>query len=117
MPMRLVVMLHMRRSATAGEAARVNAPSASANSVVRARQRGSADEDDAAIIHVGAGWSGGEEIAQAFEETRRVVVGEDWPDIKSRRLRPHECRLVDERAGGIARVAAAAVGAIGVGRK
>src|SRR3712207_3011383 len=104
MPTRLVVMLHRRRSARAGEAVRRDATKRTAAPPIprcRARERCSADEDDPAIIDVGSRRSRGDEVAQTLKKTCRIVVIEQAARIKTEALRPRKGRCVDERAGGV----------------
>src|SRR6185436_17557441 len=100
MPMRLVVRLHMRRSAWAGVASALDTitviPAAAKRRAGiqpraptpwvpdsrlrrlpgRPRRGLSVDEDDAAVIDVGSGRSAGDEVAETLEETCRIVLGE-----------------------------------------
>src|SRR5690348_2639806 len=97
MPTRLVVLLHRRKSATAGAACSVAPAPASATSVVMrraARQQvamvgrlimpaarnlrdgsRSVNEDRAEVIDVGAGRAGRQEIAERREKAGGIVVG------------------------------------------
>src|SRR5262245_59326664 len=125
MPTRLGVMLHRRRSARAGEAAKIGA-SETASAARRSarlapREPGmararrivrSADKADPAVIDVRSGRSGDEKVAQRREESRRIVVGEKGCGIKAGGASPCQGRLVDERSRGVRRLPAAAVGAV-----
>src|SRR5687768_12555629 len=123
MPTRLVVMLHSRRSARAAVTASGDAPSRQPTSATRVHAfgkprrgyGGSADEDDAAVIDVGSGRSGSDEVLQTLEEICRIVVLKEGGRIKTEPLRPRKGGFVDDGAGRIGGRAAAAVGAVRIG--
>src|SRR5215207_6916714 len=109
MPMRLVVMLHRRKSARAAVAASGETPSSAPRSTKRRHAfgaaaepgalRASADEDDPAVINVGSCRSRGDEVAQSGEEICRIVVIEQGARIKTEALCSRKGGFVDDRAG------------------
>src|SRR3954454_5212373 len=110
----------MRKSAWAGVAASSANPSSASATARIPRGEGSecsADEDDADVIDVGAGRSGGDEVAQALEEFCRIVVVESRPRVEPKRLGALQRRLVDDGARRVGGRAGAPVGAVGVGGK
>ena len=68
------------------------------------------DQDDAAVIDVGEGRSGPQQIAQRLEEAGGIVLREGSGGIKAERSGARERRRVDHGTGRIARLAAAAIG-------
>src|SRR4051812_44131230 len=125
MPMRLVVRLHMRRSARAGVASALDIitviPAAAKRRAGiqprgptpwvpdsrvprlpgRPRRGLSAHKDDAAVIDVGSGRSAGDKVGETLEEARRIVLGEKRRRVEPERPRALERGVVDDRAGGV----------------
>src|SRR3954466_50098 len=83
----------------------------------RLRRQLLADEDNPAIIDVGSGWSGSDEVAQGLEEARRIVLGEKRRGIKTLPARAMQGRRIDQGSRRIAGGPAAAVGSVGISRK
>src|SRR3712207_2012788 len=127
MPTRLAVMLHRRKSARAAVGAVADAPRTAPMSAMRLQavgkaaesieRRASAKEDDPAVIHVRFGRSRGDEVAQSRKKTCRIVVMEQGQRIKTEASGSRKGGFVDERAGRVARSAAAPVRAVRVGRE
>src|SRR4051812_37491207 len=118
MPTLLAVRLHMRRSARAGPGASPNPRTSAVARAVRRWAGGKrlSDEDDAAIVDIGAGRAGPDEIADALEEAGRIVVGEHRGRIEAGGAGAGQRRRVDEATGRVGGLAAATIGAVGVGR-
>src|SRR5688572_31859067 len=123
MPMRLVVMLHRRRSARAGSAANSittatvmpstsDPPRLTAARARRARSRASADKQNTAVIDVGACRPGRDEVVQSPEKFCRIVVIEAGARIKTELFGPRKGRFIDAGAGRVAGCPAAAIGAV-----
>src|SRR3954470_9088145 len=109
MPTRLVVRLHMRRSARAVAGNRPAAATSTRPSRWRLRL---ADEDDAAVIDVGSRRPGHQKAAQTLEEICRIIAGKGGCRIEADRAGASERRLVRGGAGRTVARAAAPVGAV-----
>src|SRR6202521_5559048 len=143
MPMRFVVRLQMRKSAEAGMDTTVSGATSNRSGMSRramrernigtgslsgTRRRPGAEElvflsarwsgvneHHTQVVNVGAGRPRGQEIANAFEESGRIVVGEKTGGIETNGGGAGKRCFVDESAGGIGRPPAAAVGAVSIG--
>src|SRR5688572_28722002 len=67
------------------------------------RRQRSADEDDPAVIDVGSGGSGSDEVAQGHEKAGRIVLSEKHRRIKTLPAGAMQGRRIDQGAGRIAR--------------
>src|SRR3984885_10313944 len=132
MPMRPAVLLQSRKSAAAGRVDETRtsttsvlnsaAPAASlgriaclisrSNSPSRHR---SVNDDGAEISDVRKRRTRHEEIADAVEKPRGIVVGEKGGGIEAGGSGPYYGGFVDKGAGRVIRAAAAAVGSVGIG--
>src|ERR1700693_2457331 len=140
MPMRFAVRLQMRKSAEAGMDTAVSG--ATSNRTGRSRRamrernigtgslsgtrrrpgaedlvflsarRSGVNEHHAQVVNVGAGRSGGQEIAKPLEESGRIVVGEKTGGIETNGGSAGKRCFVDESAGRIGGPPAAAGGGV-----
>src|ERR1700761_6392510 len=140
MPTRLEVLLHNRKSAAAGRAEATSVAAASAQSTSApatlwgkltrrisgsipplkpdsGSKPGSVNDNGAEVGDVGERRAGREQVADAVEKPRGIVVGKKRGRIEAVRLGPCQGRIVDKGASRVVRPAATAVGAVGVGRK
>src|SRR5690348_9993898 len=139
MPTRLPVLLHRRKSAAAGVA---NAIGSSAQATSAARRHApdtrspilipptriirlaisrrfhlAVNEDGAEVIDVGEGWAWDQEIAQALEEARGVVVGKKHGRIEAELLRPRGSFSVHTGSGRILRGTCATIRSVSIACK
>src|ERR1043165_9094223 len=139
MPTRLPVLLQRRKSAAAGvanvvrrsaqtakRAGRRNAPAGThclitpariIRSAISRRFRLAVNEDGTEVIDVGEGWARAQEIAQALEEARGVVVGKKHGRIEAEASRTCGGLAVQGGARGIVRRPFAAVRSVRVARE
>src|ERR1700676_3720741 len=134
MPTRLAVLLQSRKSAAAGPAETnsanaTTAPKTSAPAAVlvkiprlisgadSASNRWSVNDNGAEVGDVGERRAGREQIADAVEKPRGIVVGEKRGGNEAGRFGPRQAGIVDKGAGRVVRLAPAAVGSVGVGGK
>src|ERR1051325_1013947 len=140
MPTRLPVLLHRLKSAAAGwaKAIRTSGQRASATgqrnapatlpstlialtriirSTISRRFHVTVNEDGAEVIDVGEGGARTQQVAQALEEARGVVVGKKRGRIEAKFLGPGDRLAVDDRPGRVIGRAAPAVRTVGVGGK
>jgi hypothetical protein len=76
-----------------------------------------ADQNSAEVVDVSIGWTRRQEIAEAGEKARRIVVREKRGRIEAEAARPARGRAIDDGTGRVARAATAAVGAVGISRQ
>ena len=81
----------------------------------RVKPLGSVNDNGAEVGDVGERRAGREQIADAVEKPRGIVVGEKGGGIEAGSAGPRQSRVVDKGAGGVVRPAAAAVGSVGIG--
>src|SRR5712692_3614245 len=72
------------------------------------------NEYSAEIVDIGVGRARLQQIAQAFEEPRRIVFGKKRGGIEAEIPRSRQRGVVNESASRIIRAAATAVGAVGI---